>query len=123
MKSIFNWLLFVDLADKLVSIDAEAAYRSSVSRAYYGVFGEIRSGLKKQGVFFEGINIHYQMISWLENNPKKEISSLGLRLDILRKQRNNADYNSSAVITRLTAIQTVSQSRLILDQAKIFKLI
>ena len=52
----FNWKEYVDLSEELMSREEESCLRSSISRAYYGVFCLVRNnkGFKN----YTGSNVH-----------------------------------------------------------------
>lgn len=92
--SPFNWLSYLDVSESLMLGGSEAHLRSAVSRAYYGVFGEIRSKLEGQGIRFRRENIHHKVINWLRDQPKDSVVQIGVELDRLRVERNHADYDA-----------------------------
>lgn len=95
----FDWLNYVELASRLLrqrEMDIEEAYlRASISRAYYGVFGAIweKRRFRAQG------SKHQALIMRLLNSGDPSDEELGSDLDRLRRARNVADYESSAVVT------------------------
>lgn len=109
--SPFNWLLYLDVADDLMSFGSEAQFRSAVSRAYYGVFGKIRSKLETQGIQFEWKNIHHQVIKWLRSQPQVSVIHIGVELDRLRRDRNRADYDGIHTFSRSRAEKSLLQAR------------
>jgi uncharacterized protein (UPF0332 family) len=100
---MFNWLLYLDVADKLVSYNSEACYLSAISRAYYRAFGKVRSQLELSGFSFNQTNIHQQVIAWLKNKADLDIKTIGWDLDKLRQERNRADYNAKESFDKLRA--------------------
>ncbi len=113
--SPFNWLLYLDVADNLISSDSEACLRSAVSRAYYGVSSEIRSKLESSGIRFRRDNIHRGVIQWLRNQPQASKMSIGLELDRLRLERNRADYNAMETFTQPRAEKALLEARQIVS--------
>ncbi|MCK4330976.1 MAG: hypothetical protein KAW81_00315 [Dehalococcoidia bacterium] len=109
--SPFDWLIYLDVADNLLGFHAEGYSRSAVSRAYYGVFGEIRDRLEHRGIQFKRENIHREIIEWLKNQADKGIVHIGVELDRLRRERNWADYNSIRTFTRLRAEKSLLKAR------------
>lgn len=95
----FDWLNYVELTSRLLhqrQIDIEEAYLgASISRAYYGVFGAMweKRRFRAQG------SKHQALIMRLLNSGDPSDSELGADLDRLRRARNVADYESSAVVT------------------------
>jgi len=111
--NLFNWLLFLDVADHLISFGTEASYRSATSRVYYGVFGEIRHRLENQGIRFRHTNIHSQVIGWLRDQPQSGLKQIGLNLGRLRRERNFADYDAMHKFTQQRAKKSLLQAQMI----------
>lgn len=109
--SLFNWLLYLDVADELVVLQSEAHLRSAVSRGYYGVFGEIRNILESLGIQFTWKNVHHEVIDWLQNQPDTGIEQIGIDLDRLRRERNRADYNAVKSFSRWRADKSLLEAR------------
>lgn len=97
----FNWLLYLEVADKLTVLPdrglEEAYLRSAVSRYYYGVFCRSREILENKGYVFPKRNVHQKVIDAL----KSEEASAGVNLDRLRRERNQADYDETVRFTRI----------------------
>lgn len=95
MQGQFDWLLYLRVADHLLTQPGEAFMRSATSRAYYGVFGSLKGALERSGEHFstEG-NVHRQVIDKLKNNAHSDVVQLGQHLDRVRRERNRADYDS-----------------------------
>lgn len=109
--SPFNWLLYLGVADDLILQGTEAHCRSGVSRAYYGVFGEIRRTLETRGIRFKGENVHREVIEWLRNQPDNATVQIGLELDRLRLERNRADYDAMQNFTQSRAKKSLLGAR------------
>lgn len=121
--SIFDWLLYVDLADRLALLESEACFRSAISRAYYGVFGNIRNHLEMNNVSFNQANVHQEIIEWLKNQSNLGIKTIGWDLDFLRRERNRSDYDAKELFDKLRAKNSIKLARSIIQKAKIAKLI
>jgi uncharacterized protein (UPF0332 family) len=88
----FDWRAYFDLAKELQGQASEAAQRSSISRAYYAVFGTAKNHLKTKGVIFANTGEKHMLVwnRFLNSRaPCREIGSLG---DRLRRRRLMADY-------------------------------
>lgn len=101
--ALFNWLLYLDVSDDLMRHGSEAHFRSAVSRAYYGVFGEIRVVLEGQGVRLPKDRIHTSVGQWLLSRPVRPVAQIGLDLGRLRRERNRADYDPTGGFNRARA--------------------
>ena len=111
----FKWLLYLQVADKLMHLHdlllEEAYLRSSTSRSYYGVFGEIRCILEAKGYDFSRPSIqrqgykgvHDAIIRTLKSSSIGRYKKVGSYLDRIRKERNKADYNRNIVFTKARA--------------------
>lgn len=127
----YNWLLYLDLADLLVSSaysrqipsGSETFYRSAISRSYYGVFGKLRVEMEKNGHYFTHSNVHQQLIEWLRSHSDKQIASIGKDLDRLRHERNSADYDANYTLTQISAEKSLSRAHSIISSAEQVKLI
>jgi len=90
----FDWKEYVYLAEDLLNRGEEACLRSSISRAYYGVYCSARN--KKNYQHYKprrGENIHRIVIDSYKNSKNREEQKIGKNLDQLRRSRNHADYN------------------------------
>ncbi len=89
----FNWEDYVHLSQDLINLDGnkESYVRTSISRAYYGVFciARDKAGLKT----LKSTNAHKTVITTYKNSLDRSKKLVGQRLDKLRKSRNKADYN------------------------------
>ncbi len=111
----FDWENFISLADQLVNrSDAdEAAYRSAISRAYYGVFGKIKIYVSATHKIKQspGDAIHQKIIETLKQSEDSQEFSLGNSLSQLRASRNEADYDSHTNVTKVAAENSIKRSR------------
>jgi uncharacterized protein (UPF0332 family) len=121
MIKSFDWLRYINLADKLVLDDSEEYYRTAISRAYYGIFGKMRNDLESKGVSFTNTNSHQELIKWLKSQSKT--SSIGFHMDYLRRERNKADYGTHSTITKNHSEDSVALSHRIVDLSMKAKLI
>lgn len=110
----FSWAQFVEIARYLKNQGdtsetlQEAAYRCSVSRAYYGAYRHAENYAKDTGQYVpNGIGTdHGELRSWFKGRDRKEISR---RLSRLHQWRKECDYDEPLLsITNLS--QCVSDS-------------
>ena len=108
----FDWKDYVYLAEDLLNRAEESYLRSSISRAYYGVFciARNRKGYKK----YTGSDVHWKVINEYKNSSDKNEQDIGRILDKLRKSRNDADYNEDRPINKGFAERAVYSAKRIL---------
>jgi len=96
----FDWNDYITLARKLLyetnKGPIEEAYnRSVISRSYYAVFciSRVKAELESYRPRNPGDRgVHEKVISYYKNSSKKEEKRIGKLLDVLRRERNKADY-------------------------------
>jgi uncharacterized protein (UPF0332 family) len=108
----FNWTDYVNLADELSKDNRECCSRSSVSRAYYGVFCIARN--KKGFSGYRESDLHKKVIEAYKSSGDRKERAIGQALDSLRKERNDADYEKGKSISMAHAGRAVSSARNIL---------
>jgi uncharacterized protein (UPF0332 family) len=111
----FDWKDYVDLAEDLLNRAEESCLRSSISRAYYGVFCIARN-MKSYRNYKpkKGENIHWIVINAYKNSSDGKEKNIGRILDKLRKSRNDADYDESRSIDRNLAQRMAVSAKQIL---------
>ena len=112
----FDWKDYVDLSEELLNREEESCLRSSISRAYYGVFCVTRN--KKGYKNYKpkpGENIHWVVINAYKNSSDRNEQNIGRILDKLRKSRNDADYDESQSIDRNLAQRMAVSAKQILN--------
>jgi len=95
----FEWAQFIDIAKFLFdqgqakSIPQDAAYRSSISRAYYAAFGHAKVFATDVMDFIPtgSEDDHVGLRDYYKDNKKPEISR---QLNRLRQWRNQSDYEN-----------------------------
>lgn len=111
----FDWKEYVYLAENLMNRTGESCYRSSISRAYYGVFCITRNRKGYQNYKpKKGENIHWMVIDAYKNSSDRNEQNIGRTLDELRKSRNDADYNEERSIDSTHAERVVIRAKQIL---------
>ena len=113
----FDWKDYVYLAEELLSRQEESALRSSISRAYYGVFCIARN--KKGYKNTTEKNVHQKVISEYKNSQDRKEQNIGRILDKLRESRNKADYNEDRPIDKSLAERMVYSAKQILRSMEI----
>jgi uncharacterized protein (UPF0332 family) len=111
----FDWMDYVKLAEELLNRAEESCYRSSISRAYYGVFCIARN--KKINRNYDPKDrkrIHWVVINAYKNSSDVNEQNIGLILDKLRKSRNDADYDDSKLIGKRLAERIVLKAKEVL---------
>ena len=108
----FNWNDYVDLAEDLLNRTEESCFRSSISRAYYGVFCTVRN--IKGYNNYAGPDVHWKVINEYKSSRDKKEQNIGRILDKLRKARNDADYNEVKTINKKLAERIVISAKDIL---------
>lgn len=108
MTTQFSWLSYLDVAEHLARQREQGFYRSAISRAYYGVLCHARDTLQpfRDTPFSSRGDVHQQVIDALKSDPRPGVADLGERLHRLYKERNRADYRTSAQFAR-TRVQGV----------------
>ena len=86
-------LVFQDLTPTIAD---EASFRSSISRSYFGVFCLARN---QKGYNKVLDNIHDMIKKKYLNSSLPKEKEIGRVLGVLRKERNDADYDESIEIT------------------------
>ena len=95
---IFSWSQFVEIAEYLKEqgdnnqIPQEAAYRCSVSRAYYGAYRHAQNYAKDESSYMPETNgtDHVRLREWFED---KNMTPISRHLRRLHQWRKECDYN------------------------------
>ncbi len=104
----FDWKLYIDLADELVSYQKtsglqDAYYRTAISRSYYGVFCIARNLLIKKGPGIPYSDEHRYVREEFKKSPKRIEKQIGEHIGRLWRERKDADYEEGASIDRTRA--------------------
>jgi len=108
---------FLDLASQLVTDGTEAAFRTAVSRVYYCAFHSAVLLIKEMGVSLPvGPESHQKVRFCLMESGEKPGLQAGDSLQILRKHRNQADYDldESTVFNAMSTLRRINRARAIL---------
>ena len=114
---MFDWAEYLILAEELAERqDNEAALRSSVSRAYYAVFGTARKRLRDEGAHvLETGQAHIEVWNTYASSDQRLRREIGEYGHILRRKRNDADYNDSPKRWPDIAAESVEIARRLLN--------
>lgn len=92
---------FLTLARQLALVNTEAAWRSSVSRAYYAAFHVARQLLEDLNFTVPHADrAHAHLWLRLSNCGDRQVEMAGMRLNDLRRERNGSDYNLARPLHR-----------------------
>lgn len=102
---------FVTLASEFASGTTEAHYRSAISRAYYGAFHTARQLLQDVGIRLpKGEQIHMKATFCLRGCGNRSAAEAAAELEVLRTERNRADYELEGRATTQAAAQSQVQT-------------
>jgi uncharacterized protein (UPF0332 family) len=107
-----QWSDFQDTAERLARGATEGDWRSAMSRCYYAVFHFFRSFLLSHGLDVgRGGQSHFNLYSGLLNCGFSSVAAVAARIDRLRKNRVDADYNLSWKIIQADSLSLVPEGR------------
>lgn len=116
----FDWNDYVHLAEELLQRNDESCIRSSISRAYYGVFCIARNRKGYQDYSPKrSENIHWVVINAYKNSSDVQEQNIGRILDKLRRARNDADYDERKLLNRNIAERAVLNAKNIMNLLKL----
>ena len=86
---------FIQLAHKLLqNFSSEAAFRSVISRSYYGLYNLMSGFLKNNNIPLpDTAKAQYLTFEYLHDCGDKNVQKLAKILDDLHDERNKADYH------------------------------
>jgi uncharacterized protein (UPF0332 family) len=124
MRLPFDWEDYIEVAEVLADKGGEAFYRSSISRAYYAVFGMAwmkltpsdRKAIKDQS--FKQHDLTWQRYDGEFNAKGDSIGEIGIRL---RDSRTKADYREMAPHSSQDAQIALKQARSLARDIKALK--
>ena len=122
---MFNWSLFLDLADELVARTktaplAEASWRAGVSRAYYAAFHVVKAYVVDcEGVTLPTSQVHGFVLKTVDTIAKRdkrnEDRNVHIYLSRLRDAREAADYDTVPAYSQANAKQAATDARVVLS--------
>jgi hypothetical protein len=115
----FNWENYINIAKELFEGHSEAHFRSSISRAYYGIYNIVVVAVKEK---YKEYNIedenHGNLFKFLISREDADDVFIGAMLDKLRINRNKADYNSNDPVEKRDAQIVLKNTDEILNMIK-----
>ena len=107
---------FLPLARALAAEATEAAWRSGLSRAYYAAFHVARDLMESLGFAVPKADAAHKHMAWrLGNCGDVQVEDVGRKLDILRGDRNSADYDMRHPMPQTFAQQRVKMAEQIVQ--------
>lgn len=103
---------YLNLANKLVRAKSttpqadEACHRAAVSRAYYAAYCLARNFARGRGYLLKD---HATVKNYFKNSRQRKKKQIGVDLERLRADRNDADYKD--ILSNPSAIASVSIAR------------
>jgi uncharacterized protein (UPF0332 family) len=107
---------FLVLAEKLLLGVTEEEWRSGISRAYYAAFHSARDFM--QGLGFQvpqAEQAHGYLWMRLSNSGHAPLDNVGSDLNLLRSERNFADYELTRDLAQAAAVRQVQVAREIME--------
>ncbi|MBM3239123.1 DNA-binding protein [Candidatus Poribacteria bacterium] len=100
----FDWRLYVQLADELITYQRtarfqEAYLRTAISRSYYGVFCIARNFLIGKGISIPKVDSHKFVREQYRASQNKQERKIGDSLTRLWRRRKDADYEDRVIIS------------------------
>lgn len=106
------WSEFLDTAERLAHGTTEGDWRSAVSRAYYAIFHFFRDFFGTHGLpLGRSGQSHFNLYAGLLNCGVPPVPRFGTRVDDLREQRTDADYDLGQTLTQSFAMKSVGEAR------------
>lgn len=107
---------FQDTAERLVQEQTEGDWRSAISRGYYAVFHHFRELFLSHGLDLgRSANAHSNLYIGLHNCGVAAAAGIAARVDSLRDDRVEADYELAPVLSQQDAMQSVQRARKIVE--------
>ncbi len=95
---------FLDIAKKILGYKTEACFRTSISRSYYSAYHYFSKECECLGVHIPRNHAGHQiLVSNFYNSGIKDVADIGRKINDLRSDRNNADYDLLGQVTKGTA--------------------
>jgi uncharacterized protein (UPF0332 family) len=107
---------FLPVARILATQATEAAWRSALSRAYYAAFHVARELMETLGFAVPKADAAHKHMAWrLSNCGDAQVEDMGRKLDILRGDRNSADYDLRHAVPQALAQQRITVAEQIIQ--------
>lgn len=116
----FEWCGYLDLAEYMTSnptaANAEACYRTAISRAYYAAFCTAREYLcQKTSASYNGGDAHRKVREDLRRCGKSRIAN---QLETIMDSRHKADYYNIFNNPKFEALKTINKAKEIIRALK-----
>ncbi len=106
---------FLACARRYASASSEGDWRSAISRAYYAIFHHFREWFRLRGLKIgNGAQAHSNLHFGLANCGILGTQQVAQKIDHLRSDRINADYDLWRVIDSQSALSAVNDANAIL---------
>lgn len=112
---------FINVASDISNIGNEAAFRSSISRAYYGSFNQCKEMADVKLSHTSHIKFadssHENLLRQMENEPLLSgWRSVAYMMRILKTERVESDYQMNASVIESDALNAISKANLIIGR-------
>ena len=102
---------FLKTARRLLTGSDESDWRSAVSRAYYAMFHMACDLCRAHGLDLgQGGQVHHNLYVGLNNCGQPIVHGLAARLDALRDDRTDADYDLASMMLHTRAVTCVQEA-------------
>ena len=118
---VFVWRDYLELAEELGgALDNEAKMRSSISRAYYASYCNIRNYMieNDHNLIPRGESVHQYVIEYFwgfkrESKKNAKRREIAIILDRMKKRRANADYEDHFPVGNLIILNSETKKTLL----------
>lgn len=113
----FDWNEYLEFAKKLKSINpsTQLNLRNAISRAYYASYHKCRI---YKGILKNSPEVHKELIEELRRSDDHREIQIAYILYDLRKERNDADYESNIEFRKVDVDKRFEEVDLIFDNIK-----
>lgn len=115
---IFDWSKYLDLASCITgepAADAEASYRTAISRAYYAAFCTARDYVSKKNNTSYNSDAHRRVRTDLEKAASQKLAN---QLRTIMDMRHKADYENNFSNPKPEAFKAITRAKQILEEIK-----
>jgi uncharacterized protein (UPF0332 family) len=107
---------FLVIAKKILGYNTEACFRTSVSRSYYSAYNYFSKECECLGIHIpRNPSGHEILISNFFNSGIEDAADIGRKINDLRSERINADYDLLGQVTKGTAELVFWKTNRIID--------
>ena len=133
-EAAFEWKDFKDMADMLIGLDYDAAYRTAINRYYFSSFCHARDYLILNKIFrgkeskiimnSQSSEIHSETREIFKDAPFSHDKYIGDKiyraLNDLREKRNDVDYEKDAYVDSKVCNYCKARSEIVFDNIEKF---